>query len=146
MELILLGFTFAFTPPLVGFAFYFCFVHSARHLQTIVDILGATASKPAILIQALVFTLASWGAGAAAFWSLSGVGSVDAALLRVVFIGLAALTLPHIVLVDGLFRPGSQKNGEETHPAAIPLRDRRSEALLPEVAFRREMVVNEFRK
>ena len=36
------------------------------------------------------------------FWLDSGNISQD--LLQVIFIGLAALTVPHMILVDGLFR------------------------------------------
>ena len=42
--------------------------------------------------------------GGIAYWYCSEQMSGEAALLRVIFIGLAALTVPHMILVDGFFR------------------------------------------
>ena len=102
VELALTGSLFWLCPPLVGFALYFCLLHSSRHIRTVFQKLPGTLRRREILWQALGFTLACWFAAAWAFWGLATAGPIDAALLRVVFIGLAALTLPHIVLVDGL--------------------------------------------
>ena len=59
-----------------------------------------------MLPLALLFTLASWAAGAGVFWLLLRGEAMGGAILRVVFIGLAALTVPqcHMTLVDGLLR------------------------------------------
>jgi len=38
-------------------------------------------------------------------------GNVTADLMKVIFIGLAALTVPHMILVDGWFRASERKNG-----------------------------------
>jgi O-antigen/teichoic acid export membrane protein len=57
-----------------------------------------------MLTLALVFTLASWIAGGLSLWLVSPADTIDEAILRVVFIGLAALTVPHMILVDGMFR------------------------------------------
>ena len=102
VELVLIGGLFWLSPPLVGFALYFCLVHAARHVQSISHAFRNAGGRRIVLTQAVVFTLACWCAAGGAFWGLAQVGPVDAALLRVVFIGLAALTLPHIVLVDGV--------------------------------------------
>ena len=52
------------------------------------------------------FTIATWAMAAAAWLLLAGRIGVDAASLQIVFIGLAALTVPHMILIDGVFRPG----------------------------------------
>ena len=54
--------------------------------------------------QALLLTLVSWSAGGVAWWWCAFAMPLESALLRVVFIGLAGLTVPHMVLVDGIFR------------------------------------------
>ena len=103
-ELVLLAVLFAMVPPLVGFAFYFCCVHSARHIAGVFGSLRRHMSVASLGVQALVFTLASWFAGFAAGWWLVDVTNPEPTVMRVIFIGLAALTVPHMILVDGFYR------------------------------------------
>ena len=91
-------------PPLVGFALYFCCVHSARHLCSIWTVVKVAFPRDMLFAGAILFTVASWGIGAVTFWWCANFMAVESALLRVVFIGLAALTVPHMILVDGFFR------------------------------------------
>ncbi len=95
---------FAAMEPLVGFAFYFCCVHSARHLWSVWKAVKAEFSRQTLFAGAMIFTIVSWVAGVVAFWWCASFMEVESALFRVVFIGLAALTVPHMVLVDGFFR------------------------------------------
>jgi Brp/Blh family beta-carotene 15,15'-monooxygenase len=101
-EFILLAVVIAILPPLVSFALYFCIIHTGRHMRRIWHVLASTISPKGLYRQAAGFTLASWLVGGAAFLWLEN-GDLDAALLQVVFIGLAALTVPHMILVDGFF-------------------------------------------
>lgn len=104
LEASLLILLFAAVPPLVGFALYFCCVHSARHLWSVWNAVRQEFPRHMLSIGAMAFTFVSWGAGATAFWWCASFMIVESALLRVVFIGLAALTVPHMILVDGFFR------------------------------------------
>jgi Brp/Blh family beta-carotene 15,15'-monooxygenase len=104
-EFTLLAVVFAFLPPLVSFALYFCIIHTGRHMRRIWHVLASSSSSKGLYRQAAGFTLASWLVGGAAFLWLE-TGDLDAALLQVVFIGLAALTVPHMILVDGFFAKG----------------------------------------
>lgn len=90
-------------PPLVGFAFYFCLIHTGRHMQNIFKVLKFSQSKQKVYFQAIIFTVLSWIFGGVALWYIdSGNYSID--LLRVTFVGLAALTVPHMILVDFFYR------------------------------------------
>ena len=104
VELLALTALFAFAPPLVGFAIYFCCVHSARHITSILRSLRQDMPIRAIITSAGALTLASWAAGAAALWWFGTTETLEPVLLRVVFIGLAALTVPHMILIDGFYR------------------------------------------
>ena len=104
VELGVLSVLFALTPPLVGFAVYFCCVHSARHVYGIVNSVQRDISRFSMLNQAAAFTVASWAAGGAAIWWFADMANPEPVVQRVVFIGLAALTVPHMILVDGFFR------------------------------------------
>ena len=104
-ELAVLGVAYYVLPPLAGFALYFCVVHSMRHMAHIWRKLrtGLDGGRK-MLRLAVMFSVATWAAGALALWLMPAAESLDGAILRVVFIGLAALTVPHMILVDGLFR------------------------------------------
>ena len=103
VELALLCLLLSVVPPLVGFAMYFCVIHTGRHMRHIWDRVSSHTAPRYILSQAVWFTLASWGGGAIMLLWLDS-GNISQDLLQVIFIGLAALTVPHMILVDGLFR------------------------------------------
>jgi len=101
-EFILLAIAFAALPPLIGFAVYFCIIHTGRHMRRIWHMLSSSASPRGVFSQAAGFTIASWLVGAAVFFGIDS-GNPEAELLKIIFIGLAALTVPHMILVDGFF-------------------------------------------
>jgi hypothetical protein len=46
----------------------------------------------------------SWLAGGITLYYILNLNAFPDAILKVTFIGLAALTVPHMILVDGFFR------------------------------------------
>jgi len=98
-------------PPLGGFAFYFCVVHSRRHFTSIWSAMQMYVSRRAILVSGSVLTGLSWLMGAGLYFSqtISGGFTADEAFIRTVFILLAALTVPHMLLVDTMYRPTIKK-------------------------------------
>lgn len=108
VELAVLCLLISAVPPLVGFAIYFCVLHTGRHMQHIWTRVQSSTTLRQVIMQAGIFTVASWIVGAVfVLWLDSGNISQD--LLQVIFIGLAALTVPHVILVDGLFRRNGRK-------------------------------------
>lgn len=87
------------TPPLVFFIIYFCLLHSARHLlEGFAEERGVLPRRAVvgIVVGATVAPIVA----AAVFLSFTGGGAaLDERLLQVVFIGLAALTVPHMIVV-----------------------------------------------
>lgn len=91
---------FCLAAPLVAFVVYFCFWHSVRHglrLAAALDPSSPAAALRAFVRRAWPTTLAASLIGVAAFWLLGASPPTDA-LLRIVFVGLSALTVPHVVL------------------------------------------------
>ena len=84
-------------PPLVTFAVYFCLSHSPGHMRREWQQLKQQDRRRGIY-ELVSYTLLAWAAGGAVFWLLSGTPS--ALWLQITFIGLAALTVPHMLLVD----------------------------------------------
>ena len=109
-ELAILSGLMAVLPPLAGFAVYFCLVHSRRHFLSIFSAMRTILPVQIIVRTALGLTVATWLMAGAGYWIQTQYAvAIDEAVLRTVFILLAALTLPHMILVDGLFRPTMRK-------------------------------------
>ena len=102
LELLLLGIIYAVAPPLLGFAIYFCCVHSARHFRKIYASIKQSVSTTSIRNQAILFTSISWIAAGIAFWMFADFANPGPTIMRITFIGLAALTVPHMLLIDGI--------------------------------------------
>jgi len=92
-------------PPIAGFAVYFACVHTPRHVRRIFLKLRAYDPEISPFRLTVIFTLLTWVLGGIAYTFLAGRTMPDAAAFQVVFIGLAALTVPHMILIDGIFRP-----------------------------------------
>lgn len=84
-------------PPLVGFTIYFCAMHSARHILRTTDRAGVAWPQMALLASAPM--LGAVGTGLVA-WNFMEQAPANAVAIRVVFIGLAALTVPHMAIVE----------------------------------------------
>ena len=91
-------------PPLLAFAIYFCFIHSFNHIKRIIPTLTNFMNKRKAIWLMAIFSIISWLGSAFALYYLSHSYAQTDALIKVIFIGLAALTFPHMVLVDGFFR------------------------------------------
>ena len=83
-------------PPLLYFTCYFCFLHSPRHLFTTIREEGLVTSGQ-VFRQAAGPTLAVC-AMAAVLLANPSYRVTSAHLLQVIFVGLAVLTIPHMVL------------------------------------------------
>ena len=85
-------------PPLVAFTVYFCVMHSPRHiLRTLARLQGSEARNA--LAMAL-WPMVAVGAAAALVGLLASGVPMETRVLQIVFVGLAALTLPHMALLE----------------------------------------------
>ena len=99
--LALLVAVFAVLPPLLGFLLYFGAVHGPRHLRgALATVRARGLSERAVAVEvALVSATAAAGIlGAVA--ALAGAAVDQESVVRGLFVGLAALTIPHMLLVD----------------------------------------------
>ena len=105
LEILLLLACATLMPPLWFFLVYFCFLHSPRHILHSLQDHGSDA----LLNTALTFTALTVVLAAIAIVVLP-TPSIDERLIKVVFIGLFALTVPHMILNDFLNRGESYES------------------------------------
>ena len=110
LELLLVGVVIAIAPPLLGFSIYFCLIHSARHFSRIYQMIKQNVANTTIKTQAILFTVACWLAALVAFVLFADFSDPGPTILRIIFIGLAALTVPHMILIDGLLNDKNKIN------------------------------------
>lgn len=89
-----------FLQPLLAFTLYFCFLHSIRHSISLMYELdnNLTKSIPIFFKKSLPLTFLTGFLFFTIFILLMGEFDVSNSINKVIFIGLAALTLPHITL------------------------------------------------
>ena len=89
-------------PPLVFFLLYFCALHSPRHLRIAAQSADSSRRRQMAGV-ALIYTFLTVLAAAFAWPWLAGdvaaAAAPEANLIRILFIGLAALTVPHMIVV-----------------------------------------------
>ena len=94
--LFLIAMVFLF-PPLISFSLYFCLWHSRGHMLRLWRNLER-AERHRSAVEAAIYTIISWLTAGLMFYFYQGNSSIT--LINITFIGLAALTLPHMLLVD----------------------------------------------
>lgn len=98
IELVSLSALLTFTPPLIGFTIFFCGMHSARHVLRTRDYSSAGTLQPLLRIAGWPMLFTTFGVAIA--WWLSDGKPIDTRLTQLLFVGLAALTVPHMIVVE----------------------------------------------
>ena len=96
-SLIILNF---FLPPILAFTIYFCFLHSIRHSISLIFELDRSF-KPGLkkfISKAVPLTFVTGIIFLLSIYFLDNFYKLDEAIYKVIFIGLASLTFPHILL------------------------------------------------
>ena len=90
-----------YLTPLIAFTIYFCFLHSIRHsisLAIELDPDSVVNGFRLFVKKALPLTILTAVFSFIALYLLSYSNNLDGAILKIIFIGLASLTFPHILL------------------------------------------------
>ena len=90
-----------YLSPLIAFTIYFCFLHSIRHTISLAIEIDNTNLKNGLKLfikKALPLTVLTAIFCWVSFYFLNNVYEFNSAILKIIFIGLASLTFPHILL------------------------------------------------
>ena len=98
LEMAAAGILAIVAPPLVSFVVFFCGMHSARHILRTMNFSGLSSWR--YVAGAALLPMAGVLAGSTVAWVFLRDTALDARVVQVVFVGLAALTVPHMVLVE----------------------------------------------
>ena len=98
LSIIIINWTFS---PLVAFTIYFCFLHSIRHSFSLIYEINKNNFKKGgelFIKKALPLTMLTGLLFLISLYVLNNYFLLNSAILKVIFIGLASLTFPHILL------------------------------------------------
>ena len=89
-----------FLNPIIAFTIYFCFLHSIRHSISLIKDINRNIRKgfPIFLKKAMPLTIITALAYLFSLFFLNNYYEFNEAIYKVIFIGLASLTFPHILL------------------------------------------------
>ena len=90
-----------YLSPLLAFTIYFCFLHSIRHsisLMSELDKNDLSNGLKNFIKKALPLTIVSAIFCLIGLYLLNNTYDFDSSIIKIIFIGLASLTFPHILL------------------------------------------------
>ena len=90
-----------YLSPLVAFTMYFCFLHSVRHSMSLIyeiDSQDFTNGIKIFIKKAIPLTILTGIFCLIGLYLLNNTYGLDSSILKIIFIGLASLTFPHILL------------------------------------------------
>ena len=99
--------------PLIAFTIYFCFLHSVRHSISLICELDQLNLKNGFFIffkKALPLTILTATFCLVSLYFLNKNYGFDSSIFKLIFIGLASLTFPHILLEYLLEKYEKQRN------------------------------------
>ena len=99
--------------PLTAFTIYFCFLHSIRHSISLIHEIDSLNFKEGLNIfikKALPLTILTAILCLIGMYYLISSYDLNSSILKLIFIGLASLTFPHILLEYLLEKYEKQKN------------------------------------
>ena len=98
-EIIFILLSFIYLPLILAFSMYFCFLHSSKHIVGLARELDSQNIRNGLklfIVKAVPLTLLT---AFFAFLSLYFLDqNINENIIKIIFIGLASLTLPHILL------------------------------------------------
>ena len=89
-----------FLNPILAFTIYFCFLHSIRHSISLIQEININLKKglPIFIKKTLPLTIITIFGYFIALSFLNNFNDLNESIYKVIFIGLASLTFPHILL------------------------------------------------
>jgi Brp/Blh family beta-carotene 15,15'-monooxygenase len=98
LELLSVSALMLLVPPLPAFTLYFCLMHGARHILRTKQYMAQVSFKSmfSVILLPMLGTLVLMLLG----WFFVAGQSLEQGVVQVVFVGLAALTVPHMCLVQ----------------------------------------------
>jgi Brp/Blh family beta-carotene 15,15'-monooxygenase len=109
ISIILVNFYFS---PLIAFTVYFCFLHSIRHIVNLIfelDKDNFLSGAKLFIIKSVPLTALTGLLALLSLYFINFKVIFDDAIIKVIFIGLASLTFPHILLEYLLEKNEKQK-------------------------------------
>ena len=101
IEIIFIALNFYFLPLLLAFTLYFCFMHSTKHIMALsneLDHENPIHGLKKFLVMSFPLTLITFTSALIMLFYLGNNFSLNSSIVKIIFIGLASLTLPHIML------------------------------------------------
>ena len=111
-------------PPLLSFTVFFCAMHSARHVLRTQDYAGGMPFTR--LVKKSIAPMAACALVGAAVWMRIDSVAFEVEIFQILFVALAALTVPHMALIESVRMSGGFSAG----PRQVPPSDARAPAAL----------------